>query len=47
MNDVLVLLGVALVAFSLGLVFFQRRNITVGVWPWQRGKIPPELITEA
>lgn len=41
-GDVLVLLGVSLVAFILAVLFFQRRNITVGVWPWQRGKLPRE-----
>jgi len=41
-NDVLVLLGVSLIAFLLAVVFFQRRDITVGVWPWQRGKLPQE-----
>lgn len=38
-SDVLVLMGVALVAFFLAVLFFQRRDITVGAWPWQRGKI--------
>ncbi|MCK5428418.1 MAG: ABC transporter permease subunit, partial [Anaerolineales bacterium] len=33
------LLAIALVAFALTLIFFQRRNITVGAWPWQRGVI--------
>lgn len=42
-SDILVLLGVALAAFLLALLFFQRRNLTVGVWPWQQGKIPPEI----
>ncbi|MCA9940272.1 MAG: ABC transporter permease subunit [Anaerolineales bacterium] len=37
-SDVLILLGVALGAFALALFFFQRRNITVGVWPWQRAR---------
>lgn len=33
-GDVLVLLGTGLVAFGLALFFFQRRNLTVGAWPW-------------
>jgi ABC-2 type transport system permease protein len=37
-SDMAVLLVVGLVAFSLALLFFQRRNITVGAWPWQRAK---------
>ena len=41
-SDVLILLGIGLVAFLLALFFFQRRDITVGVWPWQRGKIPAD-----
>jgi ABC-2 type transport system permease protein len=39
-SDLLVLLGVGLVAFILAVIFFQRRDITVGSWPWQRGRIP-------
>jgi ABC-2 type transport system permease protein len=38
-SDILVLLGVGLASFSLALLFFQRRNITVGAWPWQRAKV--------
>jgi len=37
-GDVLVLLGVGLVAFVLALFFFERRNLTVGNWPWQRAR---------
>jgi len=40
-SDILTLLGVAFVAFLLAVLFFQRRDITVGAWPWQRGKLPP------
>ncbi len=39
-GDVAVLLGVAVVFFGLALWFFQQRNITVGAWPWQRGRVP-------
>lgn len=38
-TDILILLGVAAVFFTLALVFFNKRNITVGAWPWQKGKI--------
>lgn len=38
-GDLLVLLGVGLVAFLLALIFFQKRRLTVGMWPWQRAKI--------
>jgi hypothetical protein len=37
-GDVLVLLAIGLVAFVLTLVFFERRKLTVGAWPWQRAK---------
>lgn len=37
--DLLVLMVVGLAAFALALAFFQRRDITVSAWPWQRGKI--------
>lgn len=39
-SDVLALLAVALVAFLLAVFFFQRRDLTVNTWPWQRGKLP-------
>lgn len=35
-SDVLILVGAAVVFFILALVSFQRRNVTVGAWPWQR-----------
>jgi len=38
-GDILVLLGIGLGAFILALVFFQIRKLTVGAWPWQRGKV--------
>lgn len=37
--DLLALILVALAAFGLAVFFFQRRDITVGAWPWQRGRI--------
>jgi len=37
-SDLFLLLGVAVVFFSLTVVCFQRRNITVGTWPGQRPK---------
>lgn len=39
-SDMLVLLGVALLFFGLAVFFFNRRDITVGQWPWQRGRVP-------
>jgi ABC-2 type transport system permease protein len=38
-GDVLVLLGTGLVAFVLALIFFRRRKLTVGAWPWQRSGV--------
>ena len=38
-GDFLELLAVGLVAFALALLFFQRRNLTVGAWPWQRAQV--------
>ncbi len=38
-RDILVLLGVGLVSFILAVVFFQKRRLTVGMWPWQRAKV--------
>ena len=37
-RDVAILLGVAAVFFVLALLSFERRDITVGQWPWQRAK---------
>ena len=39
-SDVLTLLGITLMMYVLALFFFQKRDITVGVWPWQKGKLP-------
>ena len=38
-DDMLVLLGVALLAFLLTVFFFQRRNLSVRAWPWQRSRV--------
>jgi ABC-2 type transport system permease protein len=38
-GDILLLLGVTVVFFALALVGFQRRNVTVRAWPWQRARI--------
>lgn len=46
-SDVLILLTIALDAFILAVIFFQLRDITVGAWPWQRGKIPAETMRTA
>jgi ABC-2 type transport system permease protein len=39
-SDILILLAVALVFFGLAVFFFGRRDITVGHWPWGRGRVP-------
>ena len=38
-GDVWLLLGLAALFFILALLSFQRRNVMVGAWPWQRAKI--------
>lgn len=38
-GDILVLITVGLVCFALAVFFFERRNLTVGAWPWQRAKL--------
>lgn len=38
-GNVLVLLGVGVVAFLLTVFFFENRNLTVGAWPWQRARV--------
>lgn len=37
-GGMLILLGVALVFFALAILSFDRRDIGVGLWPWQRAK---------
>jgi ABC-2 type transport system permease protein len=39
-RDILALLGIILVMYALALFFFHKRDITVGAWPWQKGKLP-------
>lgn len=39
-GDILVLLVVAVIFLLLAALFFQLRNLTVGTWPWQRGRMP-------
>lgn len=38
-SDVLVLLMLAVFYFVLALMSFQRRNVMVGAWPWQRPQL--------
>jgi ABC-2 type transport system permease protein len=38
-SDMLVLIALGAVAFALAVFFFQIRKLTVGAWPWQRGKV--------
>jgi len=40
LDDLLLLLGANLALLLLALISFQRRNVTVGAWPWQRARIP-------
>lgn len=37
-NDVLILFGIAIVFYALAIISFDRRDIGVGLWPWQRAK---------
>jgi ABC-2 type transport system permease protein len=39
-SEALVLLAMAAGFLVLACIGFQRRNITVGAWPWQRSKAP-------
>ncbi len=38
-GDVAVLLGVTAVGYLLAWLSFQRRDVTVGNWPWQRVRL--------
>lgn len=39
LGDVTVLFLVALTFLALAIVAFERRNVTVGAWPWQRARV--------
>ena len=41
-RDLAVLFGLAALFLALALLGFQRRDITVGAWPWQRAHEHPE-----
>lgn len=38
-SDVLMLVGAAVVLLLLAMLTFERRNLTVGAWFWQRGRV--------
>ena len=38
-SDVAILLVVAAIFLFLAVIAFQRRNVTVGAWPWQRAHV--------
>ena len=38
-SHMLLLLVVALISYGLAVYFFQKRNLTVGEWPWRKAKI--------
>jgi ABC-2 type transport system permease protein len=42
LSDVLILSCAAGIFFAFALIFFKRRQITAGTWPWERGKITSE-----
>lgn len=46
-SNVLILLSIALAAFLLAIFFFQRRDLTVGVWPWRKGKMPSGAVSSS
>jgi ABC-2 type transport system permease protein len=39
-SDLTVLFGTIIVFLALALISFQRRNVTVGAWPWVRNRVP-------
>lgn len=38
--DVLLMLAFSTLLLALATISFQRRNVTVGAWPWRRGRVP-------
>ncbi|GMQ78499.1 MAG: hypothetical protein BMS9Abin02_1015 [Anaerolineae bacterium] len=39
-EDTLIMLAASAILLTLAVLSFQRRNVTVGDWPWQRARIP-------
>jgi ABC-2 type transport system permease protein len=39
-EDTLIMLGASAILLTLAVLAFQRRNVTVGDWPWQRARVP-------
>ena len=39
-GEALMLLVMAVGFLLLGMISFQKRNLTVGAWPWQRARLP-------
>ena len=46
-GDVALLLGLATLFFAMALLSFQRRNVSVGAWPWQRSQMPQPQADQA
>ena len=39
-GDLLLMFALSALFLALAIFSFQRRNVTVGAWPWQRGRVP-------
>jgi ABC-2 type transport system permease protein len=39
-EDTLIMLAASAILLTLAVLAFQKRNVTVGNWPWQRARIP-------
>ncbi len=46
-GDLLIMLAAIAAFLVLGILAFERRNVTVGDWPWQRPRIPATEDTAA
>ncbi len=42
-GNIAILFGFSLLLLIFTVLAFQRRNITVGAWPWQRARVPAGL----
>lgn len=39
-GGIITLALIGLISFGLAVFFFQKRKLTVSMWPWQRGNVP-------
>lgn len=46
-REIALLAALGLLALTLALLAFSRRNLTVGAWPWRRSRVPRRIRAES